>query len=147
VTLRHTALRFALGALLGGTALCWHAPQAHAAGNPAPLVGTWVNSNAATRDLVKVAVSDQGGVLAHMWGACAPTLCDWGSNDVVVSTTLPPVGTVGQVCTPTGFLSWICEQVTLHLSSDGTTVTADVWHYYNDFSGRSPLHTQDTLRR
>ena len=43
------------------------------------LVGTWVNVNSATRDIVKVVLTNANGTLnVHAYGACSPTPCDWG---------------------------------------------------------------------
>lgn len=45
----------------------------------ASLVGTWVNVNAATQDIVKIVLTNNGGSLGvHAFGACSPTPCDWG---------------------------------------------------------------------
>jgi hypothetical protein len=47
--------------------------------DPGPLVGTWLNFDPATRGVVKVVVSDRGGVFAvRAYGACSPQPCDWG---------------------------------------------------------------------
>ncbi|MGA7414942.1 MAG: hypothetical protein WBW33_31020 [Bryobacteraceae bacterium] len=47
--------------------------------SPAPLVGTWLNTNTATRDLAKVVITQSGNNLTvHAYGACSPKPCDWG---------------------------------------------------------------------
>jgi hypothetical protein len=55
------------------------------------LVGTWVNVNAATRDIVKIVLTNSGGSLGvHAFGACSPTPCDWGQvTDRPIRLRLP----------------------------------------------------------
>jgi hypothetical protein len=47
--------------------------------DPAPLTGTWINYNNATRGIVRVVIADEGGAFTvRAYGACAPDPCDWG---------------------------------------------------------------------
>jgi len=47
--------------------------------DPAPLVGTWVSFDAATRGIVRVVVASRGGRLAvRAFGAASPAPHDWG---------------------------------------------------------------------
>ena len=53
--------------------------QAASAVDPKPLVGTWMNTNAATRGLAKVILTQAGDeVKLRAFGSCEPSLCDWG---------------------------------------------------------------------
>jgi hypothetical protein len=46
---------------------------------PAPLVGTWVSFDAATRGIVRVVVAHRGGrLLVRAFGAASPAPQDWG---------------------------------------------------------------------
>jgi hypothetical protein len=46
--------------------------------------GTWANTDAATRGLVKVEIAVSGtNVTVRGWGACTPTPCDWGIKNGV----------------------------------------------------------------
>jgi hypothetical protein len=46
------------------------------------LQGSWVNENAGTRGNPRVEISVDGtAVSIHAWGACVPTLCDWGPTN------------------------------------------------------------------
>ena len=46
----------------------------------ADLLGDWRNTDPATRDIVRILISDgEGGLEIHVWGACHPSPCDWGS--------------------------------------------------------------------
>lgn len=50
------------------------APMNHGA-----LVGVWVNTNPATRSIVRVIIRKAGtGITVHPFGACSPTPCDHG---------------------------------------------------------------------
>lgn len=50
---------------------------------PNPLVGTWLNQNPSTMGVTHIVVSDQRGVVrAHAWGACVPSDCDWGVEEL-----------------------------------------------------------------
>jgi hypothetical protein len=46
----------------------------------AALLGTWVNTNASTRSVVQVVVAPTriGSLTVDAFGACVPTLCEWG---------------------------------------------------------------------
>jgi hypothetical protein len=64
----------ALGSVAAGSA----APVV----DPAPLVGTWVSFDAATRGLVRVVVAGRGGRLAvRAFGASSPAPQDWGETE------------------------------------------------------------------
>ncbi len=47
--------------------------------DPTPLAGTWLNSNAETKGLVRVEVTNREGTpFVRAFGACEPSPCDWG---------------------------------------------------------------------
>ncbi len=46
-----------------------------------PLLGTWVNTNSASRGIEKVILSTRGDALTvHTFGACDPAPHDWGES-------------------------------------------------------------------
>jgi len=46
----------------------------------ADLLGDWRNTDPATRDIVRILISEnEGSIEIHVWGACHPNPCDWGS--------------------------------------------------------------------
>jgi hypothetical protein len=59
------------------------------------LLGDWKNVNPSTRDIVRIMITDTGGgIEVHVWGACSPTPCDWGTRQAIpyapnVSEPLP----------------------------------------------------------
>ena len=45
------------------------------------LLGTWTNVNPTTGGVVKIEITNPGGVFTiHTYGACSPTPCDHGAN-------------------------------------------------------------------
>ncbi|MDQ6944996.1 MAG: hypothetical protein M3256_01705 [Actinomycetota bacterium] len=52
----------------------------------AALVGTWVNTNANTRSVKQIVVERDrtGGITVDGFGACIPTLCEWGRVPAIV---------------------------------------------------------------
>jgi hypothetical protein len=73
-----TAITAATAALLAlpGPAFASATPPA-----PAPaLLGTWTNTNPATRSVVDVVVTPTaGGIAVDGFGACSPSPCEWGN--------------------------------------------------------------------
>jgi len=54
-------------------------PGGRAAGDPSPLVGTWHSTNKATRGVVKLILSDEGGVFTvEAFGAWGSSHIAWG---------------------------------------------------------------------
>ena len=48
--------------------------------------GNWVNVDANTRGITRTQISRSGSrLVVHMWGACSPTDCDWGTVSTSVS--------------------------------------------------------------
>ncbi len=48
-----------------------------------PLIGIWVNTNTATRGIVKAILSTSGhDVKVQVFGSCSPEPCDWGEAKV-----------------------------------------------------------------
>lgn len=53
-------------------------PKAAIVVSPTPLLGTWVNVDHQTRDLVRVVIATKGNeITVHAFGACHPNPCDW----------------------------------------------------------------------
>ena len=50
----------------------------------APIVGTWIADDPATRGLVKIVIAASGSTLTvHPYGACSPKPCDWGTQPAI----------------------------------------------------------------
>ncbi len=95
---------------------------------PSPFVGQWCNKDFNTGGVTRVHFRQEGDkLLAHMWGRCHPSECDWGKE----TATLADDGSVS--------LTWnqgfcITTQK-LKLLADGTLELANHTHY-TDNSGR-----------
>ena len=74
-------------------------PEAAVVVSPEPLLGTWVNVNHETRDLVRVVIATKGKeIVVHAFGACQPNPCDWGQVEGMIYAgsvvTSPAIGFV-----------------------------------------------------
>jgi hypothetical protein len=75
IPMRAKAKLFALAATL--TILLTMRP---ASAGIADLLGDWRNTDPATRDVVRILISESEGTIeVHVWGSCHPSPCDWGS--------------------------------------------------------------------
>ena len=55
----------------------------------AQLAGSWSNIDPNTRGLTHATITAQSGMLSvHMWGACSPIDCDWGTASIPVSNVV-----------------------------------------------------------
>jgi hypothetical protein len=109
------------------------------------LVGTWVNVNAATRDIIKIVLTnDKGSLGVHAFGACSPTPCDWGQvPGQAYSASIAGGATVAFTANyKFGFKNTI---LTGHLN--GEHLVADDFNVFTDGSGRSPYFTEGTFKK
>lgn len=103
---------------------------------PAPLVGTWRNTNSATRDIVEIIISASGAKTSiHVFGACSPKPCDWGTAPALsyssgVSST-PAIGFTAQYK-----FSFSSVILTGRLN-DGAVLTLESYTHFTDGSGRN----------
>ena len=109
------------------------------------LVGTWVNVNSATRDIVKVVLTDNGGALqVHGYGACSPTPCDWGQvpGEAYAASVSGGAAVAFSANYAFGFKNTI---LTGHL--DGQHLIVEDFNVFEDGSGRSPYFSQGTFKK
>ena len=109
------------------------------------LVGTWVNVNAATRDIVKIVLTNKGGSLGvHAYGACSPTPCDWGQvpGQAYAASVAGGPAVAFTANYAFGFKNTI---LTGHLNGDH--LIADDFNVFEDGSGRSPYFTEGTFKK
>jgi len=109
------------------------------------LIGTWVNVNTATRDIVKVVLSNNGGSLGvHAFGACSPTPCDWGevSGQAYAASVAGGAAVAFTASYGFGFKNTV---LTGHL--DGQHLIVDDFNIFEDGSGRSPYFTEGTFKK
>jgi len=109
------------------------------------LVGTWVNVNAATRDIVKIVLANNGGSLSvHAFGACSPTPCDWGQvrGQAYAASVAGGAAVAFTANYAFGFKSTMLSG---HLN--GVNLVVDDFNIFNDGSGRSPYFTEGTFKK
>ena len=113
---------------------------------PGVLVGNWVNVNPGTRGIVKLSIGTAAGptTTVHLYGACTPTPCDWGS--------VKGVSYSSEVASPramafTALYSFAFKDaiVTGHL--EGQLLVVEVYNRFKDASGRSDYFDKETFHR
>jgi hypothetical protein len=109
------------------------------------LVGTWVNVNSATRDIVKVVLTNNSGALrVHAYGACSPTPCDWGQ---VTGQAYAASVSGGEAVAFTANYAFGFKNTILGGHLDGPHLIVDDFNVFDDGSGRSPYFTQGTFKK
>jgi len=103
-----------------------------------PFAGTWANVDAKTRSIPQVTVDTAAGtsMTLHVWGACTPTWCDWGT----VTATL--VGTELRATYNQGF-----STRDMRLTKNGSQLVVRSHTHFTDNSGRADYDSVDTMNR
>jgi hypothetical protein len=113
--------------------------------SPSPLLGTWVNVDHKTRDLVRVMIAQQGNeITVHAFGACSPNPCDWNPVPGTVysdSVALEPAVAF------TALYKFGFAEVTLvgHLQKEALFVES-LTHFI-DHSGRADYYALDIMSK
>ena len=113
--------------------------------NPNPLVGTWVNTDTHTRDIVKVTIALKAPeITVHAWGACTPTPCDWGTvPGMVYANNVSSTPAVAFTATyKFGF-----AQVTVVAHIEGTQLILENFTHFTDNSGRSDYYFKNIMHK
>ncbi|HET8684562.1 MAG TPA: hypothetical protein VFM54_22230 [Micromonosporaceae bacterium] len=107
----------------------------------AAFAGNWVNVDPGTRSIPKVALSPQSATTAtlHMWGACSPTPCDWGTTTASLGNTEPPRLTASY---NQGFVTR-----TIVITKSGTLLVVKIRSHFTDSSGRADYDSTDIFNR
>jgi hypothetical protein len=111
----------------------------------APLIGTWNNVNAATRDLVKVVIAAHGtAITVNPFGACSPAPCNWGAQPgIAYAANVSSAPAVGFTAAFT--FSFARVTVTGHLL--GKELIVETFTQFTDGSGRSNYYAQDIMKK
>lgn len=112
---------------------------------PGALVGTWINSDPATRGLVKVAITASGTAMTvNAFGACSPTPCNWG---VVPATAYAAnvSSTAGIAFNAQYKFSFKTSVVTGYL--EGKLLIVETFDTFTDGSGRSNYYSRYTMHK
>jgi hypothetical protein len=116
-----------------------------AAANLATLIGTWVNVNAATQDIVRVVLTNAGGKLeVNAFGACVPTPCNWGQ---VAGQAYAASVAGGSAVAFTANYAFGFKNTILTGHLDGDHLIVEDFNVFEDGSGRSAYFTQGTFRK
>jgi hypothetical protein len=120
-------------------------PQVALAVAPAPLVGTWINCDHATRNLVRVMIAANGNeITVHAFGACTPTPCDWGQvSGMVYAENVAVTPAVGFTATYT--FGFKVTTIVGHL--DNGALFVETFDHFTDNSGRADYYSQDIMSK
>lgn len=120
-------------------------PQAAVVVSPLPLVGTWINCDHATQNLVRVMIAANGNEIAvHGFGACVPNPCDWGQvNGVVYSASV--ASAPAQAFTATYTFSFKVTTIVGYL--DGGALIVETFDHFTDNSGRADYHSRNIMSK
>jgi len=145
---------------VGAVAACAVGLAAPAQASPVPpkadasLYGTWVNLNSATRGVKQVVIGRTlvGGATVDAFGACVPTLCEWGRVPAIVygANVSSPTGATFQ--SNQRFLSAGKEWSRITLTGRvvktpiGLRLTLRHFTTFSDGSGRKNYSTAETFR-
>lgn len=113
--------------------------------SPAALVGTWINSDTATRGLVKVVIAASGtNVTVDAFGACTPTPCNWGVVPGLVYST--SVTTTNAVAFSAEYKFGFKQTIVVgHLN--GKILTVETFDEFTDGSGRDAYYSTYQMHR
>jgi hypothetical protein len=132
------------------TALKFNKPAEKIDVKPLPLtlpslIGTWVNVNPATQDIVKVVLTSSGGGLGvHAYGACVPTPCDWGQ---VTGQAYSASVAGGTAIAFTANYQFGFKRTILTGHLNGEQLVVDDFNVFEDGSGRAAYFTEGTFKK
>lgn len=121
----------------------------------AALVGTWVNTNAATQSVKQIVVQPsrvRGNILVDAFGQCSPTLCEWGRVPAIVYGPDVSAKVGGSFQTDQSFTSNKAEwsrtqlQASLRVAATGTkSLSVRELTAFEDGSGRHNYTVTETF--
>ncbi|MFN4942578.1 MAG: hypothetical protein ACK40T_05260 [Akkermansiaceae bacterium] len=105
-----------------------------------PFVGKWCNKDFNTGGVTRVHIRQEGDkLIAHMWGRCYPTECDWKESTAKIEEG-------GKVLSLTWNLNFATVTQKLTLLADGSLSLVDHTHY-TDKSGRGDKNDKYTFAK
>lgn len=144
----------AMAAVVVGFAGAAHASTVPPTADSA-LLGTWINTDAASRSVKQVIVTpaESGNVTVDAFGACTPTLCEWGQVPAIVYGTNVSAPTGLNFQTNQRFLSGDREWSRTTLfgkaakTRAGLRLTLRELTVFEDGSGRHNYAVTETFKR
>jgi hypothetical protein len=111
----------------------------------APLVGTWLNLDPATRGLVKVVIAaHRPAITVHLFGACVPTPCDWGV--VPAHTYAPDVASKTSIAFTANYKFDFKETIVTGYLEDGLLMV-ELFNHFTDGSDRTDYYWKGYFHR
>lgn len=109
------------------------------------LVGTWVNSDHDTRDLVRLMISLKANqIYVHAFGACYPNPCDWGL--VEARMYAETVATIPGIAFVANYKFEFAEVLLTGHVFKGALFVESLTHF-TDASGRADYYAMDVLTK
>ena len=113
--------------------------------SPAPLVGHWVNSDPATRGLVKMDITAAGAAITvHAFGACTPTPCDWGA---VAGLAYAKDVSSSEAIAFSAQYKFAFKQTIVTGAVDRGGISVETFDHFTDGSGRSNYYSKYQFRK
>lgn len=118
-----------------------HVPAGDGRVDSTPLAGTWLNTDRATRGIAKMILTNRDDVLlVRAYGACAPSLCDWGEVEGAAFS-----GSVssseGMAFTATYDFGFMETSLAVYLK--GGILVLDSFNTFKDGSGRANYFSRE----
>jgi hypothetical protein len=105
-----------------------------------PYVGEWCNKDFATGGVTRVHIRQEGAkLIAHVWGRCHPTECDWGDTTATIEEN-------GKVLSLTWTKDFKTETQKLKLLADDSLELVGHSHF-TDSSGRPDYDSKYTFAK
>jgi hypothetical protein len=112
---------------------------------PGPLIGGWVNTNPGTRGIVKLTIGAPGTpTTVHLFGACTPTPCDWGTVRGVAYST--DVGS-SRAVSFTALYAFPFKDTFVAGHLEGQLLILELFNHFKDNSGRFDYYGREAFRR
>ena len=114
---------------------------------PADFVGTWVNTDSATRGITKVVITSAGGNKLNIesYGKCHPTDCAWGK--VVLPTYGSSVSDTNHRAATANYNAGFSKTLlTLHLNRP-KTLSLNSYTLFTDNSNRQPYYSMNNFKK
>jgi len=113
--------------------------------NVIPILGTWKNVNTKTPNLVQVIVTEKGTqTMVHLFGACVPTPCDWGTVPAMVYA---PTVTATEADGFTAAYKFNFKTVIVTGHLEGAQLIVETFNHFTDNSGRTDYYFKDVMHK
>ena len=111
-----------------------------------PFLGTWLNTNSATRGIVRIIITARdGGLVVRAFGNCHPSPCDWGETEaeaVYANSIASREGVAFTASYDFGFL-----KTRLQANVNQGLLVAVTFNRFEDESGRGDYFSREFFHR